>query len=65
VGRCALFVGAVHVLLSSGVGVSVLGCVEGVTPDCEDAAAKCGPVLDAAADGGTEAADAAFDDGGP
>ena len=39
------------------------GCVDGVTPDCEDAAAQCGPSIDGGASA-TPDAPYASDDGG-
>ncbi len=44
-GRRAL--GILGVLGLAQVGVAA-GCVEGVTPDCADAMAQCGPSLDLA-----------------
>jgi hypothetical protein len=49
--RAALVFGA-NALLQ---GAYVAGCVDGVTPDCSDAATQCGPNIDGAADR-TEAA---------
>ncbi len=34
------------VLLLVSQGLLGMDCVDGVTPDCSDAAAKCGPSLD-------------------
>lgn len=44
--RAALVFGA-NALLQ---GAYVAGCVDGVTPDCSDAATQCGPNVDGAAD---------------
>jgi hypothetical protein len=44
--RAALVFGA-NALLQ---GAYVAGCVDGVTPDCSDAATQCGPNLDGSLD---------------
>ncbi len=36
--------------LALALSVAAVSCVDGVTPDCSDAAAKCGPDVDAAFD---------------
>lgn len=45
--RAAWVIGAVAVQGALLLG----GCDDGVTPNCADAAAKCGPSVDGAADG--------------
>lgn len=42
-GRIVLLCGVVAVLEASALA----GCVDGVTPDCSDAATQCGPNIDA------------------
>jgi hypothetical protein len=32
------------------VGTILIGCTDGVTPDCSDAATPCGPAVDGSAD---------------
>jgi hypothetical protein len=32
------------------VGMILMGCTDGVTPDCSDAATQCGPDVDGSAD---------------
>ena len=44
--RAAFVFGAMALL----EGVMIAGCVEGVTPDCSDAATPCGPNVDGASD---------------
>jgi hypothetical protein len=41
--------GAAVALVLSPLGLAA-GCVDGVTPDCSDAATSCGPAVDASAD---------------
>ncbi len=54
-------------LAASGIGVVLLqlayvaGCVDGTTPDCSDAATKCGPDIDASG----EHSEAALPEGAP
>ena len=42
--RTAVVFGALAVL----IGTLFMGCTDGVTPDCSDAAAQCGPNIDGA-----------------
>jgi len=49
--RAAVVCGALAVL----VGTILMGCVDGVTPDCSDAATQCGPNVDGSTDTSSEA----------
>jgi hypothetical protein len=55
--------GAAVALVLSPLGLAA-GCVDGVTPDCSDAATPCGPAVDASADSArVDATEAAALDG--
>ncbi|HSO37293.1 MAG TPA: hypothetical protein VLT33_32425 [Labilithrix sp.] len=54
-----------RLLLALGLLGPAWACVDGVTPDCSDAAAQCGPSQDASFDAGDAATDVARDTSSP
>lgn len=59
-GRVRRALGMLGALALASAGFAA-GCVDGVTPDCSDAATPCGPSLDGASGGAEAAIDAPAD----